>query len=784
MVSILQSQVSNNGIAFLPLRKAIDTALVGGKAASLGSLLRNGLSCPDGVVLPVGAYHLHADYAFRQLPMNASDQDRAAAILASPFPSELLKELTNKLPATVQWPVAVRSSATFEDSASVSCAGQFDTFLNVSSFDELLCCIRKTWASFWSEHARQYSVAQNRNSDASGMAVVIQSMVIPLFSGVAFSVDPTAADPNVLYVEWVKGSGELLVSGERISGRAWLGNDGRLFRVDRLSNEIAPIPAMWKLIAQATRAVEFIHGGPQDVEWAWSHDHLVLLQSRPITKVHALAASEPPPWLLAGSPAGGWTEFDRMLFDQWDEYNPPTVKPLEMDLFMAAVWQSSLDMLDDGSGVPPIESVVLIYNEVPIQVDPTASQSRHSLWPRGSPLADLDSAMTWGAGKIAEIKTRLTRHHSDNHLELIRLLEEIADIHRTLNATRLRHMQSWIQGENAARNILEPFILAAGQNVERVLERLVVGVEHDTNLMNREMNDLADRFHSGRTSGWQQAFEAFLDKFGHFQNNGIPIVESPDNVFRQIEQLAQSKAAKRVPRGDLLALDVEAIRQTVSSAERSAFDDALSDLRRWHMVRENTKTRADIARPLLRRVAHMIGLNLVARQVIPLSEDLWLLTFSELSLAFREGQTVDSDLLESRRSVLAWKSSRSWIPDGFFSTYCRSDASHWRGLAASPGTASGIARVIAGPEQFADVGLGDIVVARSTNPVWTQLFNRIAGIVVENGSRLSHAAVVAREYGIPAVVGLPGILDAVRDGEKLSLNGDTGEVSRSPTKLT
>jgi pyruvate,water dikinase len=104
------------------------------------------------------------------------------------------------------------------------------------------------------------------------------------------------------------------------------------------------------------------------------------------------------------------------------------------------------------------------------------------------------------------------------------------------------------------------------------------------------------------------------------------------------------------------------------------------------------------------------------------------------------------------------------------------------GISGSPGVADGPARIVHGPDQFGEVLQGDVVIARSTNPVWTQLFNRIAAIVVENGSRLSHAAIVAREVGIPAVVGILGVLDIVRDGEQLRVDGTAGEVIRLDSK--
>lgn len=102
------------------------------------------------------------------------------------------------------------------------------------------------------------------------------------------------------------------------------------------------------------------------------------------------------------------------------------------------------------------------------------------------------------------------------------------------------------------------------------------------------------------------------------------------------------------------------------------------------------------------------------------------------------------------------------------------------GAGASPGVAEGVARVVAGPEDFARVGAGDILVTTTTTPAWTPLFPSLAGLVTETGGILSHAAVVAREYGLPAVVGATGATTAVVDGMRIRIDGTTGTISLLP----
>ncbi|MDN5851790.1 MAG: pyruvate, phosphate dikinase [Actinomycetia bacterium] len=102
------------------------------------------------------------------------------------------------------------------------------------------------------------------------------------------------------------------------------------------------------------------------------------------------------------------------------------------------------------------------------------------------------------------------------------------------------------------------------------------------------------------------------------------------------------------------------------------------------------------------------------------------------------------------------------------------------GTPGSTGTATGTARTVRGQDDFAGVRKGDILVCPFTDPAWTPLLRLAAGVVTETGGALSHAAIVAREHGIPAVLGIPGALSAIPDGVTVTIDGTTGTVTRPP----
>ncbi|MFE4196045.1 PEP-utilizing enzyme [Paenarthrobacter sp. NPDC056912] len=98
------------------------------------------------------------------------------------------------------------------------------------------------------------------------------------------------------------------------------------------------------------------------------------------------------------------------------------------------------------------------------------------------------------------------------------------------------------------------------------------------------------------------------------------------------------------------------------------------------------------------------------------------------------------------------------------------------GNGASAGTANGAARLIHGPDEFGRFQGGDVLVCRTTDPAWTPLFGIAAAVVTETGGTLSHAAIVAREFGIPAVLGVRGAMELLTDGIPLSVDGTFGTV--------
>ena len=187
--------------------------------------------------------------------------------------------------------------------------------------------------------------------------------------------------------------------------------------------------------------------------------------------------------------------------------------------------------------------------------------------------------------------------------------------------------------------------------------------------------------------------------------------------------------------------------------------------------------------PPFRRLLLELGRRWVGRGLLQAPDDIFFLSLDEMAEVARQPRSMASEV--QRRRVELATARRSAPPvtirDGrpVFAAGASESAGQLRGIGGSPGVASGAARVILGPEDFGKLRSGDILVAPLTTPVWTPLFAIAGGLVTEVGGILSHGAIVAREYGIPAVMGVAGATTLLKNGEQLTVDGDQGLVSRA-----
>jgi phosphoenolpyruvate synthase/pyruvate phosphate dikinase len=238
------------------------------------------LPVPPGFVVPADATAPLLRTAVADV-LSLPAAELRARVLAAPLPDDLAAAVGAAY-RELGGAVAVRSSATAEDSASASFAGQQDTYLDVEGEETVLARVQSCLASLFTERALAYRQQKNAWADMR-IAVVVQRMVPAAKAGVAFTRDPVQNKPHVV-IEAVPGSGESLVSGEAIPDHYELHRDTRAVVSRFTPGNRTPVltdPELAELVDLALRC-EHLFGAPQDLEWAIA-DRLYLLQSRPIT---------------------------------------------------------------------------------------------------------------------------------------------------------------------------------------------------------------------------------------------------------------------------------------------------------------------------------------------------------------------------------------------------------------------------------------------------------------------------------------------------------------------
>lgn len=307
-----------------------DVPLAGGKGANLGDMVRAGMPVPPGFVITAPAYRLliqqaglaaQIDGLLRGLDRNACEavqsiEPRIRELFVHiPIPGELEQAIVSSYRQLGDnEPVAVRSSATAEDLAGASFAGQQDTILNVVGEEELLQALRRCWSSLFTSQAIFYRSQRGFNDSDVSMAVVVQKMVNSEKSGVSFTVDPVLRNPYQMVIEAVWGLGEGIVSGRITPDH---------YKIDRETCEVTyeyvpakkimysrkiqpgercggvevlPVPEdqanarvltdqHLQQLVELGNLIESHFGCPQDIEWGIEGDTVYLLQSRPITSL-------------------------------------------------------------------------------------------------------------------------------------------------------------------------------------------------------------------------------------------------------------------------------------------------------------------------------------------------------------------------------------------------------------------------------------------------------------------------------------------------------------------
>jgi pyruvate,water dikinase len=826
-----------------------DLPRVGGKGLNLGKLARARFRVPQGFCVTTDAYRFSVQGLLEQ---------NAGCIKDLVLSTELVTAVHTAREQLKTDTVAVRSSATAEDLAEASFAGQQDTFLNVTS-DELLDALKACWASLWSERAIAYRQTQGIDDEGLAMAVVIQEMCDADVSGVLFTVSPFNADVSIVESNW--GLGESVVSGaitpdsfhvsretgevveRNIAVKREMVTATGVSEVASAQQDVSSLTdTQLKELTRLGMQVEAHYGQPMDIEWALADGQFVLLQARHVTvrDTASKASKETVEELRQGEiqilearaePHG----------TVWCHHNLAEVLPTPLPMtwgimktFMSGA--GGLGKAYRGLGFYPSgrlddEGILdLICGRIYVNLNREAE-----LHFEGFPFAHDFAALKRNPQQAmyAQAQTDITRSNASFWLKLplhivrmskaeMRLRQCRSDFDRLLTEEVFPTFQAEVEAERdilysdlsdaelvakfqtwraKTLNDFAPKALTATLLAGFSLQRLEAGLQKCLDETAAKM--LASRLISGlsgnltvetneklqQVATGELTLTDFLKDYGHravdefelaqprwredatyleqivasFRQEGPQMPESDQHFARRVEQ---REAAEK----ELAAIlrDKAGLRKQIESE--------LDFTRRYMPFRETAKFYLMLGYEQIRRAL----LELDGRYA--LDGGIFYLVPDELQLLMN-GKDF-SDVIATRKMERELMLQIE-VPDVIFSDSLEqigapmaTDAAEmYTGVAVSAGIATGKARVLLTPADIRPSDRDYILVCPSTDPAWTPLFLHAAGLVMERGGILSHGAVVAREYGVPAVANIPNATRHIADGQRLHIDGKAGTVS-------
>lgn len=753
---------------------------------------------------------------------------------ATPVPEYLEAALTRALaefPADTAW--AVRSSATAEDLPRASFAGQQDTFLNVRGPRAIADHIRRCWASLFSERAVTYRIQHGFDHRKVHMAVVVQRMVSPRAAGIVFTADPITGDRTITSIEAVFGLGESLVSGQTNADRYKLRHTQILNKTIArdTDTQVLTDPQILAL-AQVARQIEHHFGCPQDIEWCLADDHTFkIVQSRPITTLYPIPQAGAPGHHVYIS-----VGHQQMMTDAMKPLGLSIFQKTAAGIMHAAGGRLFVDTARQlasptgrdpllkmlGNAHPQLRDALLSVLETGF-VEPSAepgpagraaAPTNTDNQPEDDP-ALVTELIDRSEAALAELKHTIIKFSGPALFDFIAedtqrmkqtLFEprSMAVIMAAMNAYAWINetMREWLGEKNAADTLTQSvphnitsqmgLDLMAVADAIRPWPAVVAHLQRTTR--DNFLNDLPE-LDGGPQA--RDAINAFLEKYGMRCAGEIDLTrprwrEKPSMLLLpllgNIHNFGPGAGLQKFEQGlrdaqqrthDLLAQ----ILQLPDGQHRAVVAKRMIDrLRNLSGYREYPKyglvSRYFVYKQALLREAD----QLVQTGVLRDREDVYHLTFDELHEVVRTRQ-LDEQLLTDRKAEheLFKKLTPPLVitSDGEVVTgaHSRTDAPAGAlvGLAVSSGVVEGRARVIL-DMAAADLEPGDILVTTFTDPSWTPLFVTIKALVTEVGGLMTHGAVIAREYGLPAVVGVTHATTKIRDGQRVRVNGTDGYV--------
>ncbi len=851
-----------------------DVALAGGKGANLGELIAAGFDVPPGFVVTTHAYDSYvagplgarirqiADGAHIGSPASATNASRAIAeeFHATPLPEEVAAAVLAAYDELGGGPVAVRSSATAEDTTEASFAGQQDTYLGISTPEALLEAVRSCHASLWSDRALAYRArlvaTQGEAPEHLSLAVVVQRLVPADTAGVMFTMNPASGRLDEVVIDAAYGLGEAIVAGlvtpaefvvrgESVAATPAV-QDRRIVATAQGTSTVSSVGdsavldhATVRRLAALGRRVARHFGAPQDIEWAIVGDRIHLLQSRPVTAAADARGPVPTEWPV---PRSDGLYFRASIIEQlpdpltplFADMAPSAVVTGLTDLFRSLLTTTSAGWEPHGIGFVTINGYA--YYEYTTQafweltkMTPgflpfMLGDSRRimiDLWrdkalPRYRGVVERWRAADLGAHRSAELVAgadEILRAGCAYYSTVQTIIPQSATAEMTFAAAYDRMIRR--PGDPDATAFVIGFD-SEPIRAEQDLYDVARWVRTDAALTRAIADPAADLLGAAPsevdTAIWDQwlaQIEAYLTVHGHTVfnldfANPVP-ADDPSSTFETLRFFVADAAGDHDPAlrqertGAAREKATAEVRRRLDPLRRRLFESLLGRAQEAAPMREDALAEVGLGWPVLRRMLLEVGARATAARLLTHPDDLFWMTHDEVMAACErmDGQgTWGADDRAAQAERIAerladWRGQKAATPPGYlpktgwlrlFEPWMPTNEADQTGpvltgLGASSGMVEGVARLVESPSDLSTMRPGEILVTSITTPAFTPLFAMAAGVVTDVGGMLSHSSIVAREYGIPAVLGTGVATRRIATGDRLRVDGSAGTVT-------
>jgi len=725
----------------------------------------------------------------------------------------MLQMLAAELAAIIQTGklYAVRSSANIEDSLEHSFAGQFSTILDVAGVDNVLKAIQDVWTDAQNVAVGAYiqKKANGHNGlkmagTACNVAVIIQEMVTPVLSGVAFSKNPITSLDEVI-VEAVKGHGTSLVQEGRTPLR-WVYKWGKWLSVSE-DNSVS-LEVIQKVV-DGTRKIAKILTKEVDLEWVFDGEQLYWVQLRDITSIQGIAfysnrmAKEMTPGLVqplvwsvtTPNPSKVWVRLLTEVIGKNDLDPKNLTRAFHFRAYhnmaeFGKVFESlglppeSLEMMagmiPPGAGKPPMKPSMRTLTKLPHLLRflydkwtfdrkvekqyPEFYKDLHQypVWP--DPTRNNDKEL------IKKIDQLQIKNWELTYLTIVTIL--LMQAYNAFLNRQLKKIDIDPQNFNLMEGMDELERYDPAAQLEK-LNRLYQALDADSQAFIQAGEYAAFQQTPGNVE-FNQQFDLFMNDFGHLSDSTGHFGSSP---WRETPGLVLGLVANyQKPRED------GSVRLTYQDLPKTnrMLKTFYTRARKFRLYRDKVSTLFSYSLMLFRSHYLAIGSRWVSEGLLKEPADILFLYDDEVreKIVGKNDGLGFSALVDQRKREME-QAKDAILPSVIFGEEVplmyATAAEKLSGTPTSKGYYTGPVRVVRSLEDFHKPRPGDVLVIPYSDVSWTPLFAQVGAVIAESGGMLSHSSIIAREYNIPAVVSVANAL-ALADDTQVTVDGYKGEV--------